>query len=98
MRRFLIRGRIIYFLAILIIVQFSYPFTSSGSALSLVIYQFMFAAVIATAFLLDRERWYRITISTGVIIFLVTSIIYALNTNQIWDYDLDIVHILVLHC
>jgi hypothetical protein len=84
MPRRLIPGRIVYFLGLLVFVQFSYPFTSSGSATTLLIYQLLFATLIASALLLDRERWYRITLSVGVVVFLLAGSIYALNTSQTW--------------
>lgn len=79
------KGRVIYLLIFVIIVQTTYPITESGSFISFTIYNLMYTGLIITGVVLTRgSRWLnRALIGTGIIWFLA-GLLFAVYPNAIW--------------
>lgn len=79
-----VKGKVIYLLALIVLVQFAYPITASGT-LALVLYEVLYVSMIVIGILLGRDSHFHtafLTI-TGVI-YLVTSLAYAFNSSATW--------------
>ncbi len=68
-----VQGKVIYLLALMVLVQFAYPFTAYGT-LALITYELLYASMIVVGILLGRDSHFHTTFLT------VTGIIYLGNT------------------
>lgn len=79
-----VAGKVIYLLALIVLVQFAYPITANG-ALALTVYVILYASMLAVGILLGRDsRFHTIFLLVTGISYLVASLIYASNPNAIW--------------
>lgn len=79
-----VKGKVIYFLILVVLNQFIYPITQQGG-LFLILYQFLYASMFAAGIYIvsDSRRHVLITASTAMI-FLVFGFWYALNPTDEW--------------
>jgi hypothetical protein len=79
-----VQGKVIYLLALIVLVQFAYPITAYGT-LALVVYELLYASMIVIGILLGRDsRFHTIFLSITGIIYLGNSLLYALNPGSTW--------------
>ena len=79
-----VAGKVIYLLALIVLVQFAYPITANGT-LALTVYVILYASMLAVGILLGRDsRFHTIFLLVTGISYLVASLIYASNPNAIW--------------
>ncbi len=79
-----VEGRVVYLLALILLVQFTYPITAYGTA-ALVLYEFLYASMISVGVIIGRDsrRHQVFLLATGVI-YLVASLLYAVNPGANW--------------
>lgn len=74
-----VQGKVIYLLALIVLVQFAYPVTAYGT-LALIAYELLYASMIAVGILLGRDsRFHTVFLSITGAIYLSDSLLYALN-------------------
>lgn len=79
-----VQGKVIYLLALIVLVQFAYPVTAYGTT-ALVAYEFLYASMIVVGILLGRDsRFHTAFLTLTGAIYLLASLIYALNPNVGW--------------
>lgn len=80
-----IEGRIIYVLILVVIVQSIYPITANNSPLMVIIYQILYAGLIAAGiFVTQVNQWLtRLLVISGVA-WMVVGSIYAFNQEAVW--------------
>ena len=80
-----VKGKIIYVLGIVILVQFSYPITESGNFLTQIIYQMLYATLFIAGIVLSRHKpkVVRLLSVTGVVWLIVTIITYIPNQTSL---------------
>lgn len=79
-----VQGKVIYLLALIVLVQFAYPVTAYGT-LALIAYELLYASMIAVGILLGRDsRFHTIFLSITGAIYLSDSLLYALNPGATW--------------
>lgn len=80
-----LKGKVIYLLALVVLVQFIYPITADGSPLSTLIYQLLYASLILAGIIVahDTPRQTAILIVLGVV-WLISGAIYAFNQTETW--------------
>lgn len=79
-----VQGKVIYLLALIVLVQFAYPITAYGT-LALIVYELLYASMIVVGILLGRDsRFHTIFLSITGVIYLAASLLYALNPGATW--------------
>jgi hypothetical protein len=74
-----VEGKVIYMLALIVLVQFAYPITAYG-AMALVAYEILYASMLAIGILLGRDsRFHTLFLLVTGISYLVASLIYAVT-------------------
>lgn len=79
-----VKGKVIYLLALVVLVQFAYPVTANGT-LALTMYVVVYASMLAVGIFLGRDSRFHTTFLaiTGVS-YLAASLIYASNPTATW--------------
>lgn len=79
-----IEGKVIYLLALIVLVQFGYPITAYGT-LALIAYELLYASMILVGILLGRDsRFHTVFLTVTGFIYLSNSLLYALNPSTGW--------------
>ncbi|MCP4288275.1 MAG: hypothetical protein GY792_28220, partial [Gammaproteobacteria bacterium] len=80
-----IEGKVVYVLGIVLLVQFFYPITETGSLVFLLIYQVVYASLILAGIIITRNnpRLVRLLYALGTIL-VVAGAIYAFNQDAVW--------------
>lgn len=79
-----VRGKVIYLLILIVVVQFGYPVTANGTA-ALVIFEFFYASMIVAGVIVGRDsRQHSIFLGVTGLIYLVASLFYAANPSATW--------------
>ncbi len=79
-----VEGKVIYLLALIVLVQFAYPITANGT-FTLTTYVILYASMLAVGILLGRDsRFHTIFLMVTGISYLTASLIYASMPTAIW--------------
>ena len=79
-----VKGKVIYLLALIVLVQFAYPITANGT-LALTLYVILYASMLAVGIYLGRDsRFHTIFLLVTGISYLAASLIYASMPTAIW--------------
>jgi hypothetical protein len=79
-----VEGKVIYLLALIVLVQFGYPITAYGT-LALIAYELLYASMILVGILLGRDsRFHTVFLTLTGVIYLAASLLYALNPGAGW--------------
>jgi hypothetical protein len=79
-----VEGKVIYLLALVAIVQFTYPVTAMGTV-ALILYELLYASMIVTGVIVGRDsRRHMIFLGITGFVYLAASLIYASNPGATW--------------
>ncbi len=79
-----VQGKVIYLLALIVLVQFAYPITAYGT-LALIAYELLYASMIVVGILLGRDsRFHTVFLTITGILYLSDSLLYALHPGATW--------------
>ncbi|HNO85691.1 MAG TPA: hypothetical protein PKM54_13730, partial [Anaerolineales bacterium] len=79
-----VEGKVIYLLALIVLVQFAYPITANGT-FALTVYVILYASMLAVGILLGRDsRFHTLFLMVTGITYLAASLIYASMPTAIW--------------
>lgn len=80
-----IRGRVVYLLALVILVQTIYPITADNSPLGLIVYQILYGCLLFAGILVasDTPFYTRLLIFLGIA-WMVTALVYTFNLKALW--------------
>jgi hypothetical protein len=79
-----VEGKVIYLLALIVLVQFGYPITAYGT-IALIAYELLYASMILVGILLGRDsRFHTIFLAVTGLIYLAASLLYAINPGATW--------------
>jgi hypothetical protein len=79
-----VEGKVIYLLALIVLVQFGYPITACGT-IALIAYEILYASMIVVGILLGRDsRFHAVFLTVTGLIYLSNSLLYALNPGADW--------------
>lgn len=79
-----VAGKVIYLLALIVLVQFGYPITAYGTA-ALILYELLYASLIVVGILLGGDsRFHSLFLAATGAIYLLASLIYATNAGAAW--------------
>ena len=78
------RGKLIYFLALIALVQFGYPMTAYGLGF-LLLYQFLYASMFVAGILLASDsRSHVIVTTSAAAVYLVAGVWYSFDPTHSW--------------
>jgi hypothetical protein len=79
-----VKGKVIYLLALVVLVQFAYPITANGR-LALTLYVILYASMLAVGIFLGRDsRFHTIFLLVTGISYLIASLIYSSMPTATW--------------
>lgn len=79
-----VKGKVIYLLALIVLVQFGYPITAYGTV-ALILYQITYASTIFVGILLGRDSpWHTTFLAVTGIGYLIISQFYVFNPGATW--------------
>lgn len=80
-----IEGKVIYVLALVLLVQFMYPITETGNVFFLIIYQVVYASLVLAGIMLtgDNPHLERLLIVNGITL-VTAGTIYTFNQDASW--------------
>ncbi len=79
-----VEGKVIYLLALIVLVQFAYPITAYGTV-ALVIYQILYVSMIVAGVIVGRDsKLHQVFLLATGLIYLIASLIYSLNPIANW--------------
>jgi hypothetical protein len=79
-----VKGKIIYLLALIILVQFSYPITAYGT-LALIVYEILYASMILVGIIVGHDsRGHLLFLSITGITYFIASLFYAAMPTALW--------------
>lgn len=78
-------GKVIYLLILVVLVQFLYPVTASGTLLIMLIYQLFYASLLVVGIVVARDHPWLVRLLTLLgITWLVTGTLYSFNQDALW--------------
>lgn len=79
-----VKGKVIYLLALIALVQFGYPITAYGT-LALVLFEILYASMIFVGIVVGRDsKWHTLFLAFTGITYLIASLFYATNPGATW--------------
>jgi len=93
-----IKGRTKYVLILIVLLNILYPITSSGSTLSLIFFEVLYAGLfIVGIFIASDNRLQIIWSSSIAVLWLVMAVIYALDPTNFWKIQVSSFILIVFH-
>lgn len=79
-----VEGRVIYLLALIVLVQFGYPVTAYGTV-ALILYEILYASMIVVGVVVGRDsKWHMIFLAVTGFIYFSASLVYVMNPTVFW--------------
>jgi hypothetical protein len=79
-----VEGKVIYLLALIALVQFTYPITAYGTA-ALIVYEILYVSMIVVGVVVGRDsQWHTLFLGATGFMYLLASLIYAANPAVTW--------------
>jgi hypothetical protein len=79
-----VEGKVIYLLALIMLVQFGYPVTAYGTT-ALILYEILYASMIITGIVLGRDSsLHMLFLAVTGSLYLAASLVYATNPGATW--------------
>lgn len=80
-----VRGKVIYLLILVIVVQSIYPITGGGAVWATILYQVLYAGLVAAGIVVAHEsRWQTAVLIVLGVLWLISGPIYAFNQTERW--------------
>ena len=80
-----VRGKVIYLLLLVLLVQTIYPITAGGNFYALIGYQLLYASLIVVGIVLARDTRRQTALLTGLgILWAVAGTVYTFNQDTLW--------------
>lgn len=98
MKKDTIKGRAIYVLILIVLLNVIYPITSNGDVTALIIYQILYAGLfVAGIFIASDSRAHLIWSASIAVVWLVVAILYALDPASFWKTQMTYFILLIFH-
>jgi hypothetical protein len=79
-----VEGRVIYLLALIVLVQFGYPVTAYGTV-ALILYEILYASMIVVGVVVGRDsKWHMIFLAVTGFIYFAASLVYVMYPTVPW--------------
>jgi hypothetical protein len=98
MKKDAVKGRAVYVLTMIVLLNMLYPITSGGSIAALIIYEILFAGLFAVGIMITSDSRAHIAWSVSIaVIWFVSAVIYALDPGNFWKTQITFIILLVFH-
>lgn len=96
--RDVIKGRAVYVLALIVLLNMLYPMTSGNDTLALVIYQLLYAGLFVTGIFVTSDSRAHIIWSVSIaVIWLIAAVLYSLDPTNILKTEVTYAILLIFH-
>jgi hypothetical protein len=98
MQKDTIKGRAVYVLFLILLLNVIYPMTSNGSVVALIVYQVLYAGLFAAGIVITSDSRAHITWSIGIaMLWLVAAVAYSLDPTNFWKIQITYFILLIFH-
>ena len=98
MKKDAIKGRAVYVLIMIVLLNMLYPITSGGSIAALIVYEILFAGLFAVGIMITSDSRAHIAWSVSIaVIWFVSAVVYALDPSNFWKTQITFIILLVFH-
>jgi len=98
MKKDAVKGRAVYVLIMIVLLNMLYPITSGNSIAALIIYEILFAGLFVMGVLVTSDSRAHITWSASIaVIWLVSAVVYAFDSGNVWKTQITFIILLVFH-
>lgn len=98
MKKDAIKGRAVYVLIMIVLLNMLYPITSGGSIAALIVYEILFAGLFAVGIMITSDSRAHIAWSVSIaVIWFVSAVVYALDPGNFWKTQITFIILLVFH-
>ena len=98
MKKDVIKGRAVYVLIMIVLLNILYPITSGNSTAALIVYEFLYAGLFVMGIIVTSDSRAHITWSVSIaVLWLVSAVIYAFDSGNIWKTQITFIILLVFH-
>ena len=98
MKKDAIKGRAVYVLIMIVLLNILYPITSGGSIAALIVYEILFAGLFAVGIMITSDSRAHIAWSVSIaVIWFVSAVVYALDPGNFWKTQITFIILLVFH-
>lgn len=98
MKKDAIKGRAVYVLIVIVLLNMLYPITDGNNAAALILYQVLYAGLFVAGILVTSESRNHITFSIFLaVVWLVAAIIYSLDPTNFWKIQITYAILLIFH-
>lgn len=80
-----IKGRAIYVLAVIVLLNMIYPITAGNDPAALILYQVLYAGLFVVGIVITSDSRAHITWSIAIaVVWLIAAVLYALDPTNAW--------------
>jgi hypothetical protein len=98
MRKDSIKGRAIYVLILIVLLNMIYPITSNGNVVALIIYQVLYAGLFVAGIFITSDSRAHLTWSVSIaVVWLIVAVLYALDPTSFWKTQTTYFILLIFH-
>jgi hypothetical protein len=96
--RDVVKGRAIYVLALIVLLNMLYPITSGNDPLALIFYQVLYAGLFVVGIFITSDSRAHVVWSASIaVIWFVAAVIYSLDPTDYWKIQITYVILLIFH-
>jgi ion channel len=93
-----IQRRAKYVLILIVLLNILYPITSSGSVVSLIVFEVLYAGLFAVAIFIASDNPVHVRWFIGIaVIWLVMAVIYAFDPTNFWNTQISSMILIIFH-
>lgn len=98
MKKDAIKGRAIYVLIMIVLLNMSYPITSGNNIAALIFYEILYAGLFIVGIFITSDSRTHITWSVSIaVIWFIAAVLYALDPGNFWKTQITYIILLVFH-
>jgi hypothetical protein len=96
--RDVVKGRTVYVLALIVLLNMLYPMTNGNDRLALIVYEVLYAGLfVAGIFITSDSRAHIIWSASIAVIWFIAAVIYSLDPTNFWKLQVTYVVLLIFH-
>jgi hypothetical protein len=98
MKKDAVKGRAVYVLIFIVLLNLLYPITDGDNIASQIIYQVLYAGLVVIGIMVTSESRRHIVLSIAIaVVWFIAATIYSLDPTNFWKIQLTYATLLILH-
>lgn len=98
MKKDAVKGRAVWVLVVIVLLNMLYPITSGNHAVALIVYQILYAGLFLVGISVTSESRVHFAVSVSIaVIWLVVAVMYSLDPTNVWKIQTTYAVLLVFH-